>query len=286
MQGGRIAFRVIGKEDSAPVLVIHGGPGSSSCSYPSSLIGIAAERQVIMYDQLGSGYSDRITDLKKYAVLSRFVSEIKAIREELGLKRLHLVGHSWGAAIALEYLLTEEADGVLSVVFVGPLLGTERWIQDANNLVAMLPTKTQAAIHSASKSGDYSTPEFKAADDIYWSKFGVRTSTEELDRSDCDASPSGNSGLYNYMWGPSEFLATGTLRNYNRIDRLSDLKIPTLFIVGQYDEARPDTAREYQALVSDSVVTVIPDAGHMINLDQPELFNAAIIDFFAKVEGE
>ena len=53
--GGRIAYHVVGAGDGVPVLVIHGGPGGSSCSYQSTLTGIAAERPVVMYDQLGSG---------------------------------------------------------------------------------------------------------------------------------------------------------------------------------------------------------------------------------------
>lgn len=67
--GCRVAFRVMGEGSGVPVLVIHGGPGSSSCIYPSTLTGIAAERPVIIYDQLGSGYSDRIADLERHGVL-------------------------------------------------------------------------------------------------------------------------------------------------------------------------------------------------------------------------
>ena len=64
VQGGRVAFRVVGRGLSTPVLWIHGGPGGSSCSYVANLNGIAAERPVILYDQLGSGYSDRIENLE------------------------------------------------------------------------------------------------------------------------------------------------------------------------------------------------------------------------------
>ena len=53
--GGRVSFRVIGKGDGIPVLMIHGGPGSTSCNYVSTLSGVAGLRPVVMYDQLGSG---------------------------------------------------------------------------------------------------------------------------------------------------------------------------------------------------------------------------------------
>ena len=108
--GGRIAFRVIGESEGIPVLIIHGGPGSRSCTYPSTFAGVAATRPVVMYDQLDSGHSDRMIDLKRDAVLSRFVAEVASIRAELGLREVHLVGQAWGVAVALEYLLTADLD--------------------------------------------------------------------------------------------------------------------------------------------------------------------------------
>ena len=104
--GGRVAFRVTGKSGGVPVLMIHGGPGGTGCSYADTMQGVAASRPVVTYDQLGSGNSDRMLNLERDAVLSRFVAEVTAIRAQLGLQEVHLVGHSWGAAIALEYLLT------------------------------------------------------------------------------------------------------------------------------------------------------------------------------------
>jgi proline iminopeptidase len=86
------------------------------------------------------------------------------------------------------------------------------------------------------------------------------------------------------MWGPSEFVATGTLRLYDRIDRLAEIKIPTLLLVGEYDEARPETMLEFQALVPVSVVKVIPNAAHVVNVDNPQAFNKAMDEFYSTVE--
>lgn len=283
--GGRIAFRVIGKGHGVPMLIIHGGPGSSSCLYPETLAGVAAARPVVMYDQLGSGHSDKMTNLERDAVLSRFVSEVAVIRAELGLQELHLVGHSWGAAVALEYLLTGGAIGVRSVTFMGPLLSTSRWIQDANALVGMLPEETQAAVQVATATGNFDTPEFEAANNVFMAQFLSRRFSELHKFADCVASPLAfNIELYKYMWGPSEFVSTGTLRDYDRIGQLREIGIPTMFLVGEYDEARPETMREFQTLVPGSVVKVIPDAAHLVNVDQTEAFNDAIGEFLASVE--
>jgi len=153
--GGRVAFRVIGDGDRTPFLIIHGGPGGSSCIFPATLTGVAQSRPVVMYDQLGAGHSDRITDLERHGVLSRFVSEVTAIRAELGLQELHLAGHSWGAAVAFEYLLTRDPTGVHSVTFIGPLPSTRRWLQDAHTLVETLPEDVRAAVATSTATGDY-----------------------------------------------------------------------------------------------------------------------------------
>lgn len=282
--GGRVAFRIVGSGPSIPVLFIHGGPGGSSCGFVANVDGIAADRPVILYDQLGSGYSDRIQDIEQFARLRRFVEEIVAIRSELGLDELHLVGHSWGNAVALEYLLTAKPSGIKSTVFVSPFFGTKRWIADANLLLSELPVEAQEAVAAAVQSGDYESDEFNAVNDLFLSKFGTRTPVAQLSLGPCDKNPSGDSGLYRYMWGPSEFVSTGTLKDYDRIGRLSELNLPVLFVTGQYDEARPETVEYYHGLVNGSKFEVLPDAGHGVYLDQTELFNNSLVDFFGEVE--
>jgi proline iminopeptidase len=283
--GGRIAFRVIGEGDEVPVLMIHGGPGGTSCSYASTTNGIAASRPVVIYDQLGSGNSDRMLDIRRDALLSRSVAEVAAMREQLGLTEVHLVGHSWGTAVALEYLLTRGQTGVRSVTFVGPFFSTPRWIRDADALVASLPTDAQEAIRAAKASGNYDTPEFVAANNVFAAQFLSRAPEVQGRFPECESTPvSFNAELYEYMWGPSEFVATGTLRDYDRTARLSELELPTLFVVGEYDEARPATAREFQALVPGSIVKVIPGAAHAVNVDETQAFNEAIAEFLSSVE--
>jgi proline iminopeptidase len=228
-------------------------------------------------------------NLTSDAVLSRFVAEVTAIRARLGLAEVHIVGHSWGATVALEYLLTAKPAGVRSVAFVGPLISTSLWIEDGKSLVKLLPADSQDAIHAALASGNYDTPAFKAADKVFLKNFGRRRAmTSEQLREvlpACASTPQRfNKGLYEYMWGPSEFVSTGTLRDHDRVDRLRDLKLPTLFLVGEYDEARPETMLKFQALVPGSVIKVIPNAGHDVHIDQTKAFNEALAEFVASAE--
>ena len=75
----------------------------------------------------------------------------------------------------LRNILTGKPKGVRSVVFVGPLISTPLWIEDAKSLVKLLPADTQDAIYAASASGNYDTPAFQAATKVFGQNFGVRT---------------------------------------------------------------------------------------------------------------
>ncbi|MFW2831138.1 alpha/beta fold hydrolase [Sphingomonas sp. ID0503] len=103
VRGGRIYVRVNGDLTAprAPVVLIHGGPGSNH-GYLTACLPLADERAVIVYDQLDCGRSDHPSDPADWTA-KRFVSEVDAIRAALDLRRLHIVGNSWGGTIALEY---------------------------------------------------------------------------------------------------------------------------------------------------------------------------------------
>ena len=61
--------------------------------------------------------------------VERFISEIDALREALGLDRVFVFGNSWGGTVAAEYAISQPA-GLVAVVLSSPLISTERWIAD------------------------------------------------------------------------------------------------------------------------------------------------------------
>ena len=101
--GGPVWYKVSGNGKGLPLITLHGGPGSTSCTY-SLLEPLGDQRPIIRYDQLGSGRSGRPDDLSLWKV-DRFIEELHVIRQELNLDQFHLLGHSWGAALAGAYLL-------------------------------------------------------------------------------------------------------------------------------------------------------------------------------------
>lgn len=122
--GGKVFYKKVGNGNETPLLVLHGGPGSTSIPL-QSLDVLAKDRPVIFYDQLGSGHSDRPEDSGLWH-LERFVEELGQLRKELGLTEVHILGHSWGTTLLASYLLTNPT-GVKSAIFSSPCLSAPRW---------------------------------------------------------------------------------------------------------------------------------------------------------------
>ncbi len=283
VEGGRIWYKIVGNGNKTPLLLIHGGPGSSSCSGIPGYSLLSNDRPVIFYDQLGSGYSDRPTDTLLWK-LPRFVGEIEALRSALGLKKLHILGSSWGATVLVEYILTKKPKGVKSVIFSGPLLSTPLWIEDAKILLAQLPQNLQDTIDKYETLKDYQAPQYAAATDSFYARFMSVKQWPPAPSLTCEGVSGFNNAVYNYMWGPTEFHAPGTLKNFDRTGDMHHIKQPVLFIAGRYDEVRPETIYKFQKLVPKSKAVIIENAGHSKIIDQPVKFTTAIREFLNAVE--
>ena len=279
VKGGKIWYRILGEGKKIPILMLHGGPGGTSRSF-YQFASLGDERPVIIFDQLGSGRSDHHTDSTLLTV-ENFVQQVKAIKTSLGLKEFYLHGHSWGTALALEYYL-KYPKGIKALIFNSPYFSTSVWKADADTLISTLPDSIQLAIKTGEKNNNFESPEYKNANEVFSKNFGVRKTrlTSELDT----AISKGNKFIYNYMWGPTEFTATGTLINYNRVPGLKTITVPTLFITGEFDEARPATVKHFQTLVPNAKYVMIEGAGHGTMHDNKSQNISEIKKFLAEVE--
>jgi proline iminopeptidase len=259
--GGKVYYRVMRSgawATGSPLLLLHGGPGGRSCSF-SVLSDLAKERPVVMYDQLGSGRSERPPDTTLWRT-DRFVDELAAVREALGLRRVHLLGHSWGGALAAEYLLTKKPEGVLSVTFSSALLSTARWVADARKLRSMLPESVQSTLGRCETVETADSATCLAAVEVFNEQF-VRGAKALPDLPACEGSKN-NETIYRQMWGAAEFTATGSLRDFDRTDRLGELQLPVLFLAGRHDEAVPETIEEFQRRVPGARMAVFEASAH------------------------
>jgi len=274
--GGRIWYKIVGKGQGLPLVVLHGGPGAPH-NYLNPLSALGKDRPVIFYDQLGAGKSDQPDDTTLWNVKA-FVCRLEEIRSALGIKRMDVYGHSWGTILGAEYTL-KYPDRVNALVLASPALSMPRWTKDADSLLGTLPDSVQQVIHQNEAAGTYDSPGYQNAVMVYYSKYLTRKMPWSADLDTTFAEM--NQKIYNYMQGPSEFTITGTLKNFDMTNRLGQIKAPVLFTCGAFDEATPSTVRYYQHLIPGSKMVVIPEAGHLTMQDNPK-FNNRVVGAFLK----
>lgn len=284
VEGGRVYVRVNGDLGGAeaPAVFLHGGPGGTHNGL-AQLTGLADERAVILYDQLDSGKSDRPNDPANWRV-ERFVAELEAIRAALGIERWHVVGHSWGAAIALEYA-ARHPQRIASTVLGGTFINTPLWIADANILLKALPADVQSTINSCDTATPPPPAACEAATAAFYARFNRREPASEALKAYSARIGGGgfNPVIYNAMWGPSEFRAKGSLREYNGVPLLQRIDgTRTLFMIGQYDEARIDTVEDFVELTPGAELAVVPGAAHGFITDRPAESEAILRAWFAR----
>lgn len=268
--GGRIWYRLNHSQQTpakTPLIIIHGGPGGTHNSLLPCLQ-LSQERPVIFYDQLGSGYADRPKDTQLWQ-LARFADEIEAIRTELGLASCHLLAGSWGGSVALQYA-ARHPKGLKAMVLSGPLVQTERWMADNNAHRAALPAEVQATLLQYEAKQDYAHPEYEAAVRIFYERHLCR----KLPWPEFMTSGGGgaNQALYQAMWGPTEFLCTGTLRDLDLRPLLPTIDTPTLWVAGEYDEGTPAACADFAAMMPHASSFMVPNASHKPFIESPAVF--------------
>ena len=278
--GGPVWYKVTGTGDGLPLLALHGGPGGTSCGL-SRLEPLGDQRPVIRYDQLGTGRSGRPEDMSLWQA-ERFVEALDVIRQELGLERFHLLGHSWGGALAAAYLIEKGTDGIASVILSSPLISTPAWIEDANFLRAQLPQEVQDTLSQHEAAGTIDSEEYKAASLEFYKRHVY--GGEPSQKPDACEGVVGSSVIYNFMWGPTEFRATGNLVDFDLTTRLHEIDIPVLFMAGEFDEARPARLAEFQRLIPGAELVVIKDAAHSSLGRKPEIYRATVEKFLDRIE--
>ncbi len=271
---GRLPFRrfetwyeVVGDREAPgklPVLVLHGGPGSAHDALEGLGALSAKGRRVVFYDQLGSGESNRPDDPSLWTV-ETFLEQLQSVRDGLGLERIHLFGSSWGGMLALEYALTQPA-GLVSLVLNSTPTSAPRWAEEAKRLHAALPPGLSA----------------EEAEKEFFRRHICRLDPEPdlLKR----ARAKRGEQVYRTMWGPNEFTVTGTLKDWDVIDQLGEIRVPTLITSGRHDECTPALVEPLHRGIAGSEWVLFEDSAHMPYLEEPERYDGVVGDFLDRVE--
>lgn len=265
----RTPYRVFGDGETRgrlPLLCLHGGPGSAH----DALEGLAAlagqGRRVVFYDQLGGGVADRPDDPSLW-VVETFIEELDNLREGLGLERIHLFGSSWGGMLALEYAFTQP-DGLASLVLNSTPTSAPRWAEETLQLYGDLPPglgEKEAELEFRKRHVCRLDPE-----------------PEVLARSRARFGKE----VYETMWGPTEYTVTGTLKDWDVIDRLGEIRVPALVTSGRHDECTPALVEPLARGIGGAEWVIFENSAHMAYLEEPQRYLEVVGGFLDRVEAQ
>lgn len=276
--GHETYYRIVGdKTDNAPLLLIHGGPGSTH-NYFEVLDSLAetTQRQVISYDQIGCGESF-LDGHKELWNLKTWTDELIALRRNLHLDRVHLLGQSWGGMLIIAYMIDCKPQGVESIILSSTLPSSSLWGREQQRLISFMPEDEQRAIARAVETGDFNEPDYLKANDHYTVLHAdeITDSTPECFRR------KKRFGTESYIeaWGPNEYTPTGTLKDFEYTDRLHEITVPTLIISGTNDECTPLIAKTMYDRIPNARWELLDGARHMTFIDKTDDYKRLLEDF-------
>lgn len=153
--GQQIHFEESGSPTGLPVLIVHGGPASSTQPYRRRFFRPAVYR-IIDFDQRGCGRS-RPQGVLVRNTTAHILDDMEALRDYLGIERWVVFGGSWGATLALCYA-QRHPERVRALLVRGTLLGRSRdleWFFGTRGVASILPEAYQrflAPLSAASRA--------------------------------------------------------------------------------------------------------------------------------------
>jgi proline-specific peptidase len=280
-RGYRTWYRVVGELGSAtPLLALHGGPGSTH-HYFGPVEALAPERPVVLYDQIGCGNSDRPTEIEW--TVDVFREEVAAVRDQLGLERIHLLGTSWGGMLALEHVLSG-AGGIVGLILSSTLASVDQWAAEQLVLRNALPPEVVEVLDRHERAGTYDDPEYETAMEVYFDRHFYRgpQPREELQRMAAGRAPD----VYRAMQGPNEWTVTGALRGWDVRDRLGEIDVPTLVIRGRHDMCTDPIAATLVNGIKGAREVILEESSHTPALEETDNYLAAISNFMQEAESQ
>lgn len=280
--GGKVWYRRMGR-GGVPLLLVHGGPGVPSDILFEAFEPLASEREVIWYDQLGVGRSDPLEDVSLLTV-DRFLDELGAVIEGLGLRRPHVYGHSWGAMLGLQYAAERTPDWT-SLICASGMANVRRFSEEVRGLMAKSSGNLLERIYARELAGETGHPDYMVALGEFLKVHTLRNPhppeswTQGMTRA--------SFLTFRTMVGYGDHHVSGTLKDWDIFDELQRIKVPTLVVGGEFDEAVPAHLAEIARRIPDSEHVTQPGAGHMTYLEETpirEQYVSIIRDYIARIE--
>jgi pimeloyl-ACP methyl ester carboxylesterase len=257
VDGLRIAYRAAG--GGAPVVLLHGG-WSDGREWRLQLEGLADEFRVIAWDAPGCGAS---ADPPSDFALDDYADAAASLLVVLGLERAHVVGMSFGGALAIA-LAARHPTAVRSLVLASAYAGWKG---------SLPPDEVAARVARVVEEAD-EPPERWAASYLpgFFAGPVDPALVDEVLAIMCDSRPAGIKAMVR-AFGDAD------LR-----DALPGIDAPTLLLYGDQDTRAPlSVARALHEAIPDAELRVLPGVGHVSNVEAPDRFNEEVRRFLRSV---
>jgi proline iminopeptidase len=280
--GVMIYFVSIGS--GQPLVLLHGGPGSTHADFLPSFLTLAANRRLVLIDERGSGRSERLADAKGYT-LDNMVSDVEAVRVALGLGKIDLLGHSFGGILAQAYAI-KHPDHLRRLILASTGSSAARINADFATIKNGLDKTLRERIEALEARGIFEASGAQLAEYRKLANeaelpymYHVRPPAWDL------AGEALGWDVLKEMWGAvSDFHIDGNLKEFDFTPSLRGLKMPTLVIYGDHDLLTAATAQESHAAIANSLLVELRNAAHMTFVDQPVAFFDAVSTFLRPVD--
>ena len=286
IRGTRLFVRDVGPRDAPVLLVLHGGPGGNHRSL-RPLEALAPAYRVVLYDQRGSGASDRLpVSLAAPQSLARLsleqnIEDIEALRRRLGREKISLIGHSFGAALAVLYAAAHPERVERLVVYSGgpETLDLARRKKAAHNARLTAREKRElgqgmARLGAALKRG---APQ-DALDRVFTALAGVMFPSLYCKRPASASAESGRGGF----WANQVVGKYVESFDYDTIAAgLRRVRAPTLLTWGRCEPSPLDRLANLLDFLPDARLVIFEKSGHNAMEEQEALFFRVLRAFLA-----
>lgn len=260
-----------------PIIILHGGPGLDQGYLQPQLLALAANHTVIFYDQRGSGKSLETQLTTDYININQFTDDLEALRTQLGLNNIILLGHSWGGFLAMNYTI-HYPKNISKLILLSSAPASFKGQQAFLNEFAKRTETIKKEIVPLFNDQSFAQLNSEQLSRLYQTLFSVYCynpkDAAKLTLKMNEKSAQSGQQVMALMAQTSSITA-----NTNLLSLLEKLQIPTLLIHGEDDIVPLWTAHEIKQAIPHAQIAILKQCGHFPYIEQPKLLFSHIRHF-------
>lgn len=262
---------------NTPLIILHGGPGGCSQRYEPLIELSNRGIPVILYDQLGSGYSKVQGEHYELWTTDTFMDELENLINYFNLRKYYLLGHSWGGMLALSFVINRKHKGLKKLILYSTLPSTKIWNEEHLKMIANYEQSIKNELTKDLTGEKHDEKIYKKGLKMFYRDHVKATKKKYVFKR--KRFPKLFNQVYKYMWGPSELFGTGTLKTYNVENELININIETLILSGELDESTPTMNKLMNDNIRNSKWICYKNCHHSSYVEEPELVLNDISNF-------